>query len=86
MNQPRGKSSGVFHPQTLDVDESIFDNNLKIVDGKDIDDTISGIFPGLTKNANVSASKQYKHERSKLFPQAEYPTVQVKVGLQLIFC
>ena len=85
MNQPRGKNSGVFQPQILDVDESIFDNNLKIVDGKDLDDTLSGIFPGVSKNANASAAKQYKHERSKLFPQAEYPTVQVKVGLQLVF-
>lgn len=75
MNQTRGKSNGVFQPQTLDVDETIFDKNLKIVDDQELDDQLTGIFPGLGKNANLSTSK-FKAER-KLLPQEDYPAVQV---------
>ena len=77
MNQSRSKSKGVFQPQTLDVDESIFDKNLKIVDDQGIDDQMTGIFPGLGKNANISTSK-FKAER-KLLPQEDYPAVQVEL-------
>ena len=77
MTQHRSKSNGVFQPQTLDVDESIFDKNLKIVDDQELDDQLTGIFPGLTKNANVSKSK-FKPER-KLLQQEEYPAVQVNL-------
>lgn len=45
----RGKSGGLFQPQTLDIDESIFDRNLKIVtgaaDGQE-DATASPFFTG----------------------------------------
>ena len=50
MNASRSKNSGVFQPQTLDVDESIFDKNLKIIEDHALEDNISGIFPGLNKN------------------------------------
>lgn len=76
MSQFRNKTSGVFQPQTLDVDESIFDKNLKIIDDQSLDDKISGIFPGLNQNANASTDKKYKTER-KLLPHEEYPTMQV---------
>ena len=70
------KKTGVFQPQTLDVDETIFDKNLKIIDDNELDDNISGLFPGMTKNENASAAQKYKMQR-KLLPQDEYPTVQV---------
>ena len=70
------KKSGGFLPQTLDVDDSIIDNNLKIIDSNDLDDKITGIFPGLVNNANASTAKHYKSDR-KLLPADEYPTVQV---------
>ena len=70
------KKTGVFQPQTLDVDETIFDKNLKIIDDNELDDNISGLFPGMTKNENASAAQKYKMQR-KLLPQDEYPTIQV---------
>ena len=70
------KKTGAFQPQTLDVDETIFDKNLKIIDDNELDDNISGLFPGMTKNENASAAQKYKMQR-KLLPQDEYPTVQV---------
>ena len=76
MNQPQGTDNGVFQPQTLDVDETIFNKNLKIVDGNELEDKMSEVFPGLTKNPNLPLGKEYKQERS-LFPQQEYPTIQV---------
>ena len=78
MIRAQNKNNGAFQPQTLDIDESIFDKNLKIIDEKNVDDTISGIFPGLAKNASASTAKQYKAER-KLLPQEQYPTVQVQL-------
>ena len=75
MSQPNKKSAG-FLPQTLDVDDSIIDNNLKIIENKDLEDKITGIFPGLVNNANASSAKHYKTDR-KLLPTDEYPTVQV---------
>ena len=75
MSQPN-KNSGGFLPQTLDVDDSIIDNNLKIIENKDFEDKITGIFPGLVNNANASTAKHYRNDR-KLLPTDEYPTVQV---------
>ena len=75
MSQPN-KKSGDFLPQTLDVDDSIIDNNLKIIENKDLEDKITGIFPGLVNNANASTAKHYRNDR-KLLPTDEYPTVQV---------
>ena len=75
MSQTNKKSNG-FLPQTLDIDDSIIDNNLKIVENKDLEDKITGIFPGLVNNANASAAKHYKTD-CKLLPTDEYPTVQV---------
>jgi len=75
MSQPNKKSGG-FLPQTLDVDDSIIDNNLKIIESKELEDKITGIFPGLVNNANASTAKHYKNDR-KLLPTDEYPTVQV---------
>ena len=75
MSQPNKKSGG-FLPQTLDVDDSIIDNNLKIIENKDLEDKITGIFPGLVNNANASTAKHYRNDR-KLLPTDEYPTVQV---------
>ena len=74
MSQPSKKSSG-FLPQTLDVDDSIIDNNLKIVENKDLEDKITGIFPGLVNNSNTSSAKHRTDK--KLLPTDDYPTVQV---------
>ena len=75
MSLSKKKSSG-FLPQTLDVDDSIIDQNLKIVENKSFDDNITGLFPGLVNNANASTAKHYKNDR-KLLPTEDYPTVQV---------
>ena len=76
MSKSCGKNTGVFQPQTLDVDESIFDKNLKIVD-KDLEGSISEIFPGLDNASKPYSTQNYKNERKELFPQQEYPTIQV---------
>jgi len=67
---------GYFLPQTLDVDERIFDRNLRIIDG----DEASG-FVG--ENEMVSHSKAPFGFNSKiselqsLFPSPDYPSVEV---------
>ena len=76
MNQQRGKEKGCFQPQTLDIDETIFDKNLKIVDNE-LETQLSGAFPGL-KPSIAATSKQFTQEPNQLFPQAEYPAVQVR--------
>ena len=78
MRQAKNNNGG-FLPQTLDVDDSIIDQNLKIIDNQSVDDKISGIFPGLVNNANASTAKHYETNR-KLLPTEEYPIVQVKIS------
>ncbi len=39
----RGQKGGIFQPQTLDIDQSIIDNNLRIVEGDDEEQIVKSL-------------------------------------------
>ena len=63
MNRSNAVPSGLFQPQTLDVDENIFDKNLRIIDGHNESDQ-TPLFRQLDS-------------RPTLLPEPELPSVTV---------
>jgi len=74
------KTEGIFQPQTLDVDESIINRALKIVDddviGGGSDVTGSGLFPSSGRSSS-SAAKQLGLKSSPLLPAENLPVIKV---------
>ncbi len=62
------RQGGYFQPRTLDVDEKIFDRNLRIVDGVGEDDNF-----GMGGTAAAIA----KSSKTSLLPEPNYPSLQV---------
>ena len=63
MNRSAAAPSGLFQPQTLDVDENIFDKNLRIIDDQRDGD-------------QVPLCRQIGN-RPSLLPQPELPSVTI---------
>lgn len=64
MNRSNAVPSGLFQPQTLDVDENIFDKNLRIIDGHEESDPTLPMFRQLDS-------------KPTLLPEPELPSVTV---------
>jgi hypothetical protein len=64
------QSGGVFQPQTLEVDERIFDKNLRIIDD---DDSNESHMPHFLRHDQHSMVKETK----RLLPEPELPSLQV---------
>lgn len=73
------KGGGIFQPQTLDVDETIFDRNLRIVDGEDgsgdggRQDVLSSLLGGDTKRS----VRDKKVDRILMPDQQNLPSIVV---------
>ena len=63
MNRSKAVPSGLFQPQTLEVDEKIFDKNLRIVE--DLDNDQAFMYRPLDKKA------------TSLLPEPELPSVTI---------
>ena len=65
MNRSNAVPSGIFQPQTLDVDENIFDKNLRIIDD------------GLDQSELSAVPSIRPHHQPTLLPEPELPSITV---------
>jgi len=70
------KTDGLFQPQTLDVDESIINNALKIVDDGGGSSASSGLFP-TTSGASTVGKGKVLNPKNPLLPSESLPVIKV---------